>query len=107
MKRNGSTKLVPAWQRRGAQTVAHATGLFYPTGGTAVYDADPYDCVLRTNAGRLATYATGEMSIAECSWRAAILLREAALLLDLLQDRQHAREEAKEAQKARGKAARS
>jgi hypothetical protein len=101
MKKKNISKSLAVWQHASAQTAAMATGLFYPSGGTCIVDADPYDCVLRTNAGRLANYAGGIMGTERFPHFAPTLMREAALLLDLLYERQHAREEARENRKAR------
>jgi len=103
-KKNGTQVARPAWHH---QVARQSTALFYPERGVLIDDADPYDAVLRTNAGRLSEYAGALMAKEERVFFSPVLLREAALLLDLLHERQRARDDAAEARKPSRKAERS
>lgn len=96
-KKTGSVKAItPLWQRPEAHKAPFMT-LLHSTGGHMIADADPYDSVLRTSARRLAQCAGDMMFEEERPLFAATLLREAALMLDLLRDRHHAKDAASEA----------
>ena len=67
--------------------------------GQSVHDADPYDQALRNSAGRLAYHA--HVQILHDGLDPAGMLREAALLLDLLREREIARSVARGTRKPR------
>lgn len=107
-----TTNEQPQWQRLEAQTAPTATAMFSPHPGrgaaTLVSDPDAYVAMLRGNAGRLIYYASHVIATQESPLYGATLLREAALMLDMMKQRQHTLDEANEARRAqRRKAARS
>jgi len=88
----------PRWPLRSTQTASMATAMFEPEGPrVCVEDADAYTSVLRTNAQRLIYYVEGLLSVREWPIWAPNLLREAALMVDMME---HRIREAREAENA-------
>ena len=92
---------LPRWQKRHAQTASMATAMFHvEEPRVSVEDDDAYTSVLRTNAGRLIYYVQGLLSVREWPMYAAPLLREAALMVDMMEARISEAHEAEDARKA-------
>ena len=94
-KVNNDKTQVPRWENPAAQVSSAGTYLRLERDESNICppDNDPYNSVLRANAQRLANFAVQDTWTGH-AWNAPTWLREAALLLDLLRDRQNAATEA-------------
>jgi hypothetical protein len=87
-------------------SMQHYFGQFFPSrsGEPGAAPADEYDATLLAEAGRISCHA--RLAVSSGDVQAAGMLRDAARLIDLYQQRQNARAEDDEARRQARKAAR-